>query len=112
MTSPDDKTRHSPLPDFVKRLLWDCDPESVNLDSHPDFVIRRVMSEGGMEQMQWLRAQFGDESLREWLLRHDGARMDPRRLRFWALILDLPKEPVDAWVQEARKTIWWRRSAR
>lgn len=35
------------LPDAVRRLLWDIDPEALGLAPHGDYLLERVMSRGG-----------------------------------------------------------------
>jgi hypothetical protein len=99
------------VPNELKWLFWDCDPDSLDMDRHSDFITRRILVSGDWSAIQWLRGSIGDAGLRDWFLAGHGAALDPRRLRFWELILDLPKPMVDAWVAEARRSEWYRRAA-
>ena len=96
------------LPTELKSLFWDCDFTSVRLDEHRNFVIRRVIDRGDWTAITWLRLTVGDEGIRDWFLLKNGGRLDQRKLRFWGLILDLPRPDVDEWVRTARSSDWRR----
>jgi hypothetical protein len=96
----------TPLPEGIRALFWDCDPASVDMEQHRSFVIRRVLDRGNLEAIRWLRKTVGDAALREWFLQKEGGGMSPRKLRFWGLILDLPRETVDQWVKQVRNMPW------
>jgi len=36
----------------IDRLLWDVDPETLDLERHEDFVIGRILTEGDLEAVQ------------------------------------------------------------
>jgi len=99
------------LPKGVRSLFWDCDPASVDLEKHRSFLIRRVLDRGNWDAITWLRRTVGDAALREWFLRKAGGGLEPAKLRFWGLILDLPRDQVDGWVHQARASIWGGRVA-
>lgn len=98
------------IPDDMKWLFWDCDPDSLDFDIHLDFIIRRILGNGDWSAIQWLRGNIGDAALRDWFLSGRGSRFDPRRLRFWGLILNLPAPMVDEWVTKARESVWHKRT--
>jgi hypothetical protein len=87
-------------------LFWDCEPGSLDLHKHRDFLIRRVLESGDWSAIQWIRGAMGDAAIREWFLSKNGGRLDPRRLRFWGLILDVPVSRVDEWVEKAKLSHW------
>lgn len=78
----------SSLPPDVARLLWDVDPEQIDLDRHRDYVMERVMSRGGWTSMCWLRQTYPLEEIGSFLVRK-GSRLAPRELAYWALIADV-----------------------
>jgi hypothetical protein len=82
----------SPLPPEVKRLLWDVDPDALDLARHRDFVIERVMTRGGLVAMRWLRAAVERDVLADFLQRK-GQRLSPRDRAYWRLVCGLPEEP-------------------
>ena len=100
------------LPQCLETLFWDCDPRALTWERNRAFIIRRVLDRGDWQAMQWLRQAVGDGAIRDWFLTKRGRGLDPRKLRFWALILDLPEQEVDERVREARQSTWHRRVAR
>ena len=102
---------HESLPKSLKTYFWDYPFSKLSLSTDRDLVIRRVLSSGSWEAVRWLRKKIGDENLKKWLIAHKGRGLSPRQLRFWELILDLPKRQVNAWVKAARENEWNKRSA-
>lgn len=97
------------LPESLRSLFWDCDFDSLRLGEYDDFVIRRVLDRGDWESIRWLRRTLGDSAVRQWFLAKHGGGLEPAKLRFWELILDLPKDEADEWVRQARSLPWNRR---
>ena len=79
-------------PSCVRRLFWDVDPETVDLDKHRDYVIERVMAHGTWEAMCWLRDRYVSEVLADFIRRR-GARLAPREEAYWALITGVGVAP-------------------
>jgi hypothetical protein len=100
------------LPEGVLRLLHDCDPTTVRWEEHRGFLVDRILGEGDWETIRWLRRTAGDAVIREWILETKGRRLEPRQLRLWQLLLDLPEEEVTAWLRDPRRAVWDGRSAR
>jgi len=94
------------LPRDLENLFWDTDFDSLDLSEHANFIIRRVLDRGDWQAITWLRKAVGDGAIRDWFLAKNGGGLDPRRLRFWGNILDLPVAEVDEWVQKARQSTW------
>jgi len=94
------------LPQDLESLFWDCDFASVRLDKHRSFVIRRVLDRGDWDAITWLRRTVGDAAIRDWFIARKGRGLDPRKLRFWEVILELPTDAVDQWVRKARESSW------
>ena len=100
------------LPQDLERLFWDCDFGSLSLTAHRKFIVRRILDRGNWDAITWLRRTVGDQVIRDWFLSKGGGGLDPRRLRFWGVILDLPVREVDEWVREARASSWHERITR
>lgn len=98
-----------PLPKSLKPYFWDYPFSKLSLNTDRDLIIRRVLASGSWDTVLWLRKKIGDESLRTWLIMHQGRGLSPRQLRFWELILDLPKNQVKHWVKAAQETPWGKR---
>ena len=90
------------LPELLRPLFWDYDFESLGWPASRDLVIVRVLQNGGDDAVRWLLQVMGHAELGEWIRQHRGGGMDPRRLRFWQLMLDLPDEEVNGWIEALR----------
>ena len=98
------------FPDPIKALVWDVAPSDLRWEQHRDFMIGRILSAGPWDAVQWLRKAQGDEAVRSWIERHEGRGLSPKQLRFWELILGIPSDRVDPWVERERSGIWGRRT--
>ena len=100
------------LPYFVKSFFWDSDTNTLSWEDHRDFIIRRLLQVGSWEALTWLRAEMGDPELRHWIEQRRGAGLSPRQLRFWQVVLDLPRPRVTRWVHATMARPWERRLTR
>lgn len=103
-------TEATDLPNSVKALFWDVDPSDLRWDQHRDFMIGRILSSGPWATVQWLRKTQGDEVVRSWIERYEGRGLSPKQLRFWELILGIPSDRVDPWVEREERGVWGRRT--
>lgn len=83
-------------------MFWDRDPASIHPRVHRPFVIQRILSSGGLASLRWLRSLASDEELRLHIQSREGREIEPRRLRYFELILDLPKREVSGWIRRHR----------
>jgi hypothetical protein len=97
---------HRGLPASVRRFFWDCDFGALTWQDSWAFVTERLLAWGDWESVKWLRRKLGDERLRAWLRRRRGRGLDARRLRYWELVLRLPRQEVDAWLADAGRDVW------
>jgi hypothetical protein len=87
------------LPELLRPLFWDYDFESLGWPTSRDLVVARILQNGGDDAVRWLRQVMEDAPLGAWIRKHQGGGMDPRRLRFWQLMLDLPEDEVNGWIE-------------
>lgn len=80
------------LPLDVVRLLWDVDPDSLDMSraADRDLVMERVMSRGTLDAMRWLRARFSKDELAAFVRERGQTRLAPRDLAYWALVSGVP----------------------
>lgn len=97
------------LPESLREYFWDYSFEQLSWEVDRELIIRRLLSAGSWEAIIWLRKQVGEATLRKWLIAQRGRGLSARQLRFWSLILALPRRQVDAWVRAARAGAWSRR---
>jgi len=100
------------LPQRLRSLFWDCDFAQLDWQQHRDFVVGRILEAGPWDAVCWLRRELGDDALRDWIERHRGRPLSGEQLRFWQVILDLPAEAVDSWLQSPERRIWEGRDGR
>jgi hypothetical protein len=94
------------FPESLRSLFWDCDFDALDWQQHRDFVIGRVLVAGSWDAICWVRRTVGDDALREWIQRRQGRSLSPQQLRYWELVLELPAELVDAWLESEERQIW------
>jgi hypothetical protein len=109
---PSQVGRHTGLPEALRPLFWDYRFRTLSWDRDHDLITARVLASGDWAAAQWLRSQYGDAGLREWIERRAGDGLTPRQLRFWELILDIPHQRVDEWLRADRRTVWDQRTRR
>jgi len=93
----------------MRAYFWDYPSAKLSLKTDRDLIIRRLLTNGSWDSIQWLRGQIGDAELRQWLLAHRGRGLSPRQLRFWGLMLNIPARRVDGWVKNSRNNPWGQR---
>lgn len=98
------------IPESLRRYFWDYDPEQASNAGNRHTILLRLMQEGGLDAVRWLRQHASEDELRALLIRRHGRGIGPKRLRFWALLLNLPDAQVDRWVAAERSSIWNRRT--
>src|SRR5208283_6094561 len=91
------KTRK--LPASMRHLFSGYHFAGLNWAQDRDLVIARVLQSGTWDNIQWLRARVPPWRLRAWIIRRNGRGLSSRQLRFWELILDLPRRKVNHWLQ-------------
>jgi hypothetical protein len=106
------RTRGSSLSGFLKPLFWDYTFRTLTWEADRDLIITRVLASGSWDAVKWLRSQVSDAELRQWIVARRGRGLSPRQLRFWELILGLPRRQMNAWLAEEGRQIWHERTRR
>lgn len=104
------REKNTALPEELHHYFWDYDPADLSWDGDRYTIVLRLLASGGLDAVRWLRENAGDEAIREVLIERRGRGISPERLRFWGLILDLPRVQVDEWVHQARSDPWHQRA--
>lgn len=95
----------------VAKHFWDCEPASISWEHTRAFIIRRLLDNGDLGALRWLRSQMGDPALRKWITDHHAKGLTPRQIRYYALIFEIDPALADGWVQAARLASWNKRTA-
>lgn len=99
------------LPPELRPFFWDVEFESLNWESHRQFIIQRILESGDWQAIRRVWAIVGDEALRHFLISRQGRGLSPRQLRYWQAVLDLPANWVDKWIEQIQNGIWERRTS-
>lgn len=101
-----EKEQNMPLPDFLKKFFWDYDFQKLMRPGDRDLIIGQILQVGDWRSIGWSREQIGDDDLKHWILKHRGRGLSPRQMRYWQVILDLPDEQVNQWMQAIAEAPW------
>ncbi len=104
--------RREALPACLRGFFWDCDFRQLRWATDREFIIGRVLAVGDWDTIRWLRRREGDPALGAWIEARRGRGLDPRRLRLFEVVLDLPHDRVNAWLRRMKQDVWARRTAR
>ncbi|MFM8634430.1 MAG: DUF6922 domain-containing protein [Planctomycetia bacterium] len=94
------------LPELLRPLFWDCDFTMLDASRQRDFVIGRVLASGPLDAIRWLRRTYGDDMIREWIIRHRGRLLSSQQVRFWETLIGLPAVDVQQWLAEPERRLW------
>lgn len=100
------------IPDELGRFFWDVDFSKLSWGEHSEHVAQRVLERGDWKAVKWLAATIGRDGIKGHIIKRRGRGLDPKRLRFWQNILDIPKFEVDSWLADPGRKIWDNRTRR
>lgn len=109
----DGNAGHAPeiLPDWLTSYFWDVRVAGIDAIAHQDFVIGRILSVGSIDALRWARRRYGDDAIREWIVRHEGRQLSSPQLRFWETVIGLPSGRVESWLARPERRLWEGRAA-
>jgi hypothetical protein len=91
------------LPRRLRPLFWDHDFARLTWEADTDLIIGRVLTTGDWEAVRRLLSK---SALRDWLQHRRGAGLSARQIRFWELVLGLPRRQVNSWLADPGRQIW------
>lgn len=94
------------IPESLEPLFWDCEPAALDESVDRDFVVGRILASGTWDTIRWARQRYGDDVIRDWIVRHRGRSLTAPQVRLWELLVGLPAEDVAAWLQSPERRIW------
>ncbi len=81
------------LPGFLHPLFWDYRPESVDVTTHSDLVLERLLEYGSLRSARWALEVYGPAQIREFLLNRGCRTLSRKTLSFWTMLLGLEGDP-------------------
>jgi hypothetical protein len=97
------------LPGHVLALFWEYPKRQLSWAHDAELIICKILESGEWESVKWLLATTGYAKLKSWIVRRQGAGLDPKRLRFWQATLNLPQESVNSWIASNNSNPWQQR---
>lgn len=94
------------LPESLRPLFWDFDFAMLDAARQRDFIVGRVLASGPLDSIRWLRRTYGDDIIRDWIIRHRGRQLSSQQLRFWEALVGLPAVDVQQWLAEPERRLW------
>lgn len=74
--------------DFSPHLFWDVDVESLDLEKHKVFIIRRAMEYGKSNDWHLLKARYSMDEIKDAII--TARSMDPKVISFVATLTNTP----------------------
>lgn len=71
------------LPELLRPLFWQYRFEDVRLPAAIDEVMLHVLAYGRPEHLNWLRARFGHDAIREWIRARQGRGLTRAQMAPW-----------------------------
>jgi hypothetical protein len=105
-----DENATSELPAHFREYFWEYPAEDLTWERNRHTIVLRLLQSGGMDAVAWLRSRLSDAEIRDFIERRQGRGINPRRLRFWGLVLGISRTRVDRWIATARTNPWHQRT--
>ena len=80
------------IPKHVKKYLWDVKTRTLDIKTHSDFVIERILEYGDTNSLEWLLKTYGKEKILDVLKK--SKRISPKTGNFYALYFGIPKKEL------------------
>lgn len=71
-------------------LFWDIESESLDPDKHRDFIVRRILEKGDLEDLHWAENFYGLDELRR-IFCHFYTKFDSKSANFWQIYFNIDK---------------------
>ena len=94
--------RHPPK--SIRRLFWEANPASIDIEHHADSILARVLEFGRLVDVRWLIATYGMERIHRFFRDVGHPEITDRTVHFWRAVFRAEDEP---W---ARPPAWRRTS--
>ena len=71
--------------DKFKRIFWDVDVSSVDIDRYDLYIIERILDFGKIQEINWMFDRYSKETIKKALYTRRG--LSKMSFSFWKLIL-------------------------
>jgi hypothetical protein len=88
-----------------KNLFWEYDVDTMDMDENKFTIIPRVLERGMFEDWQYIRSYYGDEVIKEILLKQ--RYIDKVSLNFVSKFYQIPEEQFRCYTQRQLNLPHW-----
>ncbi len=78
------------LPQFIHKLFWDIDPESLNLKKDYFIIIERLLNYADDQSLKWLLDFYDKEKVKEVV--KNSRKLTPKTANYWRKHFELKKD--------------------
>jgi hypothetical protein len=93
------------LPLFSRHLFWDVPKESVNLEKHSEFIIKRVLEYGLIDDWNFIKDYYGLQKIVD--IAKKFRELEPRALSYLSVISKTPKEEFKCYNYQQLNQAYW-----
>lgn len=79
-------------PKFLKQYFWDIDFEKLDLKTHYQDILVRILEYGDEKAIDWMKRNFTKDDVANVLFHLRG--VSPKSANFWALIFGINRKEV------------------
>jgi len=90
---------------FSAHLFWDVPKEKVNLEKHPQFIIKRVLEYGLMRDWLFIKEYYGLKKIVD--IAKKFRELEPRALSYLSAISKTPREKFQCYNYQRLNQAHW-----
>jgi hypothetical protein len=95
------------VPKQFHNVFWEIDPEKLDTEEYPEYIMERILEYGTLEGVKWLRKTFGDDKIKAYIKGRARRSLSSKTLNFWQKILKLkPEECTDISSRKNKYSFW------
>ncbi len=87
----------------IKRLFWDVDKDSVDMEKHRSYIIRRIMDFGNMDAVNWMLTAYTPDEIIKVVKKSRG--LSRKSATFWSVYFNIPREEIECLKMPYQKSL-------
>lgn len=82
------------FPKSVQKIFWSCNPQSLDKETHREYIIHQVLQYGDLSDYLWLRTFYTLPEIKDTFIQNPRATYQPQSYNFVKNFLLKIKEPL------------------
>jgi hypothetical protein len=99
------KTEANSINNLSKRIFWGVDPNTINWESHSNFIFERVMRYGTLEDWKIIKKVYGLSRVNK--IAMEARNLDDFSLSFLSSVFAIPKEKFRCYTLKQSSQSFW-----